>query len=109
MPTLSRCGRRSGIPARGYGGSPSGYYRRGICETSVESPSEQPGPQSTANAAELRDEIRTGLAALALPPKPQDSLLGRPFGAENGGDKKARNHIRQLQTLGFTVTLTQAA
>jgi RNA polymerase sigma-70 factor (ECF subfamily) len=47
-----------------------GYYRRGSRETLVESPPERPGLLPTASAAELRDEARAVLAALAtLPPK----------------------------------------
>ena len=46
------------------------YYRCGLRETLVESPPERPGPLPTASAAELRDEARTVLGALAaLPPK----------------------------------------
>ena len=47
-----------------------GYCRFGSRETPVESPPERPGPLPTVGAAELRDEARAVLAALAaLPPK----------------------------------------
>ncbi len=51
-----------------------GYFRYGSRETPVESPPE-PSPLPTASAAELRDEARAVLAALAaLPPKQREVM-----------------------------------
>lgn len=51
-----------------------GYYRRGSRETPVESPPERPGPLA-ASAAELRDEARAVLDALAALPLRQRQVM----------------------------------
>ncbi len=89
-----------------------GYYRRGSRETPVESPPERPGPLPTASAAELRDEARTVLAALAaLPPKQRQVMawcidgyspaeIARELGADPAAVRqnlaKARKNLKQL-------------
>jgi RNA polymerase sigma factor (sigma-70 family) len=93
-----------------------GYYRRGSRETLVESPPERSGVLPTASAAELRDEARTVLAALAtLPPKQRQVMawcidgytpaeIAREMGADPAAVRqnlaKARKNLKQV--LGMT-------
>ena len=59
----------------------------------------QPGLQETGN-------VRLG----AFRHSPRRATLGAGYYASRiNKDRKARNHSRQLQALGYTVTLTQAA
>ena len=93
-----------------------GYCRFGSRETPVESPPERPGPLPTVGAAELRDEARAVLAALAaLPPKQRQvmawcidgyspaeiaSQLGADPAAVRQNLAKARKNLKQM--LGIT-------
>jgi RNA polymerase sigma factor (sigma-70 family) len=89
-----------------------GYHRRGFRETLVESPPERPGLLATDSVAELRDEARTVLGALAaLPPKQRqvmawciDGYTPAEIAREPGADPaavrqnlaKARKNLKQV-------------